>query len=58
MIKLSSNFITLVCCLGQKDVEMEQALDMGVPFIDDVLGNSPLHYAQLKCDHITVDKLV
>lgn len=58
MIKLSSNIITLACCIGQKDIQMENAINLGVPVLGTLLGKSPLYYAQLKNDFVSINKLV
>ena len=37
---------------------MENAINLGVPVLGTLLGKSPLYYAQLKNDFVSINKLV
>ena len=58
MIKMTANFVTITCCMGLKDKEMQQAINLGVPVINDVSGNSPIHYAKLMNNMVSLNLLV
>lgn len=58
MLKMTANFVTISCCLGLKDEEMKQAINLGVPVINDMSGNSPIHFARLTNNMISLNTLV
>ena len=55
---MTANFVTISCCMGLKDKQMKQAINMGVPVINDISGNSPIHFARLTNNLVSLNTLV
>lgn len=58
MVKMTANFVTISCCMGLKEKEMQQAIDMGIPVITDMSGKSPIHFSKITNNFTSLRSLV